>query len=146
MSHGLIAYEKQKAQHPNSLLAVLHPNGKPVFPTLLGRGLHGCCEGCQASSVTVSIFLVLLVVHTCPVCYNLLAAPFGLAPEQICPGCLQCSDCLQRWYPLAPWSLCSLNSPHLSLPNSFNCSCVRVGSSHPSLSLLRGALPFPLLP
>lgn len=75
-----------------------------------------CLEGIFMGAVkdarpAVSISLVLPVVHTYSVCYSLLAAPFGLAPEL---QCLQCSDCLQRWQPLALcawWLYCRLSTP-----------------------------------
>lgn len=88
VSHGRIV-QRSSVSRPSSQAPFLQrsvPVADLPFTCCWEGGLHGCCEGCQASSVLVSISLALPTVHMCPVCCGLLAAPFGLGPEQLCPG------------------------------------------------------------
>ena len=102
VSHEQIAHGEARPSSQAPFLQRSVPVANLPFTHCSEWGLHGCCEGCQASSVTVSISLAPPTVHTCPVCCSLLAAPFGLGPEQLCPGCLRSSACLPRRQPLAP--------------------------------------------
>lgn len=88
VSHEQIACGEARPSSQAPFLQLSVPVANLPFTYCLEGSLPGCCEGCQASSVTVSVSLALPMVHTCPVCCSLLAAPFGLGPEQLCPGCL----------------------------------------------------------
>lgn len=67
-------------------------------------------------------------------------------PNSLCGGVLPVQREPARPSTQAPFLQCSipmnLPFPYLSLLQAFDCPCIRVGRSHPSLSLLRAALPF----